>query len=504
MAAESESGRMRTYGNWRRPQSAGLGNLGALGTAAMLLGMIIMVILMAFFGLLAAVVWVIVGGTGLLLLVLRGQHNRSLLQVLSTRIGWIRTRAAGQHLYRSGPLGRTDWGTFQLPGLAAASRLSEHYDARSRPFALVHVPATNHYSVVFTADPDGASLVDQEQVDLWVAHWGEWLAQLGDEPGIEAVSVTIETAPDTGSRLRREIESNIDPNAPAVAQEMLREVAETYPAGTATIRALVALTFRGAPRGYAKSRDADEMARDLAARLPWLSETLKQAGAGNSRPVNARDLCELIRTAYEPAAGVLFEQARNEGVDVPLSWSDVGPTAHQAEWDCYRHDDAVSVTWAMTSAPRGEVQSGILHRLLVPHRDIDRKRVTLLFRPIGSARAARIVEQDKRNADFRVQSATRPSARALMDQRAAHATASEEATGAGLVNFGMLVTATVARGDGDRLQAARAAVEHLAPHARIILRPVYGSQDSAFLGALPLGLVMRSHLQVPNEVRESL
>ena len=34
-----------------------------------------------------------------------------------------------------------------------------------------------------------------------------------------------------------------------------------------------------------------------------------------------------------------------------------------------------------------------------PHPRIDRKRVTMLYRPVDSARAARIVEQDKRNDD---------------------------------------------------------------------------------------------------------
>ena len=47
-------------------------------------------------------------------------------------------------------------------------------------------------------------------------------------------------------------------------------------------------------------------------------------------------------------------------------------------------------------------------------------------------------------------------------------------------------------------------IDHLAPTARIALRPVYGSQDSAFAAGLPLGLVLRSHLRVPNELRDSL
>lgn len=493
---------MRTYGNWRKPMSAGLGALGTIGTAALLAGLIVAIVIMATAGILPALAFALVAGVALSSLVVRGRHGRTALQAIATRAGWLRGRTKGAHLYRSGPLGRTPWGTFQLPGVAAASALSEHRDSWDRPFALLRVPATGHFTVVFSADPDGASLVDEEQVDFWVANWGQWLAALGDEPGVVAVSVTIETAPDSGTRLRREVESNLDASAPDVAKAMLREVVETYPAGSATVKAMVAVTFSGAGRGLGRPRDADEMARDLAARLPWLGQALQATGAGAARPMTAQQLCESIRTAYEPSAARQFDRARAGGQVATLTWNDVGPTAAQADWDLYRHDDAVSVTWSMTQAPRGEVSSSVLHRLLRPHSDVDRKRVTLLYRPIDSARAARIVEQDKRNADFRVNSAARPSARALVEQRAAQATAAEEARGAGLVNFGMVVTATVT--SADRLDAARQAIDHLAPTARITLRPVYGSQDTAFAAGLPLGLVLRSHLRVPNELRESL
>ena len=97
----------------------------------------------------------------------------------------------------------------------------------------------------------------------------------------------------------------------------------------------------------------------------------------------------------------------------------------------------------------------------------------------------------------------------MLEQGAAELTAEEEARGAGLVAFGMLVTATVA--DADLLDdpraavdAARAAVDNLAATARSQLRPVYGSQDSAFAAALPLGIVLDAHLAVPREFRESM
>jgi hypothetical protein len=154
----------------------------------------------------------------------------------------------------------------------------------------------------------------------------------------------------------------------------------------------------------------------------------------------------------------------------------------------------------MTQAPRGLVQSGVLARLLAPHRGIARKRVTLLYRPIDAARAAAMVEADLRAAEFRQTSSSKPAARDVLAVRAAAATASEEASGAGLVNFGMLVTATVV--DADQFADARAAVDNLSATARVRLRPVYGSQDSAFAAALPLGLVLSKHLRVPGELRD--
>lgn len=499
----------RTYGNWRRPTSAGLGSLGTLGTALLLAGLIAVIGTMA----VAGVLWSVAVATGvgglLALLVVRDRHHRSGAQRLSTRIGWARARRSGSHLYRSGPLGQTPYGSFQLPGLAAASQLSEWRDSHGRPFALITVPATRHATVVLMTEPDGASLVDDDQVDTWVAHWGAWLAALGHEPGLVGAAVSVETAPDSGTRLRREVDTRVDPHAPDVALAMLREVATTYPAGSATVTAYVSLTFSMAARGGGRKRAVEDVARDLATRLPGLAAGLTATGAGAVRPVTAQELCELVRVAYDPSVARVLDEAHAAGETPELRWSDVGPTAAEAGWGWYRHDGALSVTWSMTEAPRGEVYSSVLADLLAPHPDIDRKRVTLLYRPLDAGRAARIVEQDKRNADFRASSTSRPTARVQLEQRAAALTAEEEARGAGLVDFGMLVTATVADTDllddpRAALDAARAAIDNLSATARTQLRPVYGSQDSAFAAALPLGIIPSAHLTVPNEFREVL
>lgn len=504
MAARDRSEkRPDTYGNWRKPQSSGLLGLGTIGTIGLFGALILLVLVVMLVGLFEALVLFGVLSLVFLGMVTKDRHGRSLFTRGIIRSGWWFARQRGQHLYRSGPLGRAEWGTHQLPGVAAGMRLREYQDSYERPFALLYTPATTTYTVVIGTEPDGASLVDQEQVDSWVADWGNWLANLSEEPSIRAASVTIETAPDPGSRLRREVRTNMDPNAPAFAQAVLNETVDLYPAGSSHVHAYIALTFAASSRSGGRKRNFDEMARELGSRLPGLTGDLQATGAGAASPLTAQELCEVVRTAYDPAIAPLIEEAHANGEDPELSWSDVGPSAAEASWEGYRHESAFSVSWGMTEAPRGVVQSSVLTKLLQPHGEIARKRVTLLYRPIDPARAAALVESDLNAAQF-VSGAQRggPSARQSRAYKAAKATADEEAAGAGLVNFGMVVTATVT--DLERIADARAAIDNLGGASRVRLRLAYGSQDSAFAAGLPLGLVLPNHTKVPAQYREKL
>ena len=118
------------------------------------------------------------------LLAFKDRHQTTTAERAGKWLTWALARRRGLHLYRSGPVSHVPWGTHQLPGLLAASELSEWTDSWGRPFALLRVPSTGHYSVIFATEPDGASLVDPEQVDQWVAQWGAWLASLSSEPGL--------------------------------------------------------------------------------------------------------------------------------------------------------------------------------------------------------------------------------------------------------------------------------------------------------------------------------
>ena len=117
---------------------------------------------------------------------------------------------------------------------------TEARDAYGRPFALLCHPWVSQVSVVLTTAPDGAALVDTDQVDNWVAHWGAWLAALGNEPGLMGASVIVDAAPDPGTRLRHEVLGHRSSEATALSKTVMEQVIGSYPAGSAAITCRVA------------------------------------------------------------------------------------------------------------------------------------------------------------------------------------------------------------------------------------------------------------------------
>ena len=512
----------RTYGNWRKPTSPGLPRLGLIGTVLALGGLVVVMFVQLAAGLLAAAV-VALGILVLLApLAYRNRAGRNGWQVLTANACWAAGRRRRQHIYVSGLAGPIAFGTHRLPGLLARTELLTAQNSYGEEFGLLAIPAARHYSVVLRCDPEGSQLVDPDTVDAWVAMHGRWLAGLAHEPGLEACTVTIETAPDPGSRLAAEVSTLLVADAPELSRQVLTETVATYPKGSAAVFARVTLTFtanrpaaqerevlgllrrRGASSAPdARVRSAEEMATLIGQRLPGLLHQLRATGAGAARAMTAPEIAEMVRVAYDPAAATVVEEIRAQGGDPGITWNDAGPAGQVEGWDHLRHDSAASITWQMVEPPVSAVQSRVLERLLAADEAVDRKRVTLTYRPHSPATATSIAHADVRTALGHA-GARRGETRAAesLAVQATRQSSLEVAGGAGLTRFALLVTATVA--DPGRLGAAAEVVSQLGAASQVRLRRCYGAQSASFAAALGVGVILPKHVAVPDLLRDNL
>jgi hypothetical protein len=497
-----------TYGGWARPQAPGIAGQGLVGTLVLLAGLVVTIVatMVAGVGAGIACALLVVGVLAPLTIKVAG---RSAGQWLLARAVFGTAARARRTAYVSGPLSAVPSGAHELPGLLAPVACHEIATPDGALFALLEHPAPRGgagalWTLVFTCQPEGSDLVDAPVLDNRVAGWGAFLAGLARTPDVIAAQQVVEVIPDPGTRLAAEVARLTDPAAPAIARAALAEAAATMPAGQAVLASRASITW-STPRGVAqrkKTERAAAMGEYVTRFLPGLAGSLSAAGAGPVALLAPGELAEDLRMAYNPASAPAIETARASGQSTGVRWGDCGPSGAEESWDVYAHDDARSVTWAMTTAPAGEVVRDALAGLFVPDPDALRRRVCLTYRPHRPDQARLMARRTARNALWR---AGQPGVGDAGDDLAvniARQAQRELARGAGLVSFSMHVTATAAR-NGDLAQVT-ANVEQAAGGAEIGLRRCYGHQAAAFTAALGVGVVPAMHLRIPEAIRRNL
>ncbi|MFE9575293.1 SCO6880 family protein [Nocardia sp. NPDC006044] len=485
----------RMYGRWERPRSAGFFGL-TWGVSMLGLGLIIaiMVGFMVTRSLSAAGAMIVIAALIFTpLAVVR--NGRTGWEIVLLRAQFAAARARGEHVYRAGRFSRIP-GVSKLPGVLADSRLSEYETAGGKRFAMIHIRRTDHYTVILRVVPRGKELVDQSQIDSWIEGYGAFLAAQGRGGEVVAVTSVLDNVVETRLRQAREVTRLIRPNAPRYAKVVMREAAADTGGIGVRIEARVAITYRAIGKGRIR-RDEAEQAREIGQRLQGVLSQLARAGLP-ATPLQAWEVLALVRTRYDLASQRDCEAA---GPDITStqSWASVGPIAHHNQWDHYLHDGARSITWEMDAAPRGAVMETVLEELLRPRADVPRKRVAVIYRLHSAAEAATLVDSDFRDA-VAAQQTERGIASASAGIRVGNTKAAreEQARGAGLTRFGLLITVTDHL-DGD-LPGIEASMKAMTSAARLGVRRCYGSQDSAFAASLGIGLILAEHTSISKRV----
>jgi hypothetical protein len=412
-----------------------------------------------------------------------------LLHGVQQRVRWGWGSARGYTSYRSG-VTVAHAQAWRLPGLLAPTTLLAVEDPAG-DFGLVWHKRVGTMTATLRAASTSTWLVDRDQASAWVSNWGGWLSSLGYLPIVRWVTVTVDTAPASGSRLADYVAKRVAPNAPASARRVLTQLVETSPSAAADVETRVSITFDPA-HSPARPRNLDESVAEIGRTLPGLADSLSNCGLTVLGRATARDLTATIRAAYDPwARGDVARLVSSEDpatVDRYLDWDTAGPVVAEEHYDHYQHDSGWSVSWAWHEAPRAQVHADVLSRLLAPGPYP--KRVSLVYRPFSAGQAANIVEREVNAAAFRdaLRAAQKrdENARDRADKERALRAAQEEAAGAGVGLMSLFVTVTVT--DKAELGRAVADVESRAEVAKIRLRRLWASQAAGFATTLPCGI----------------
>lgn len=479
----------RTYGGWRRRRPVGLLGLGPAGTVTLLAAVV--GVLSTFSVAPKAALFIappVLAGCGISLARVGGVPVATAAAI---RVRWWLAVSRDWTSYRAG-ITAAGPGAYQLPGVLAATMLVSAEDGRGGRYGLVWDRHTGHLTATIKVTPSSPWLADPETADTWVGGWAAWLASLGYQPSVSWVSVTVETAPEPGTRLQDQVAASCSPDAPQAARDIMTAVAAATPQAAASTAVRVSVTFdpKADPlRPQTLTAAAASCTRTLHGLIPGLGA----CGVAVDGLATPAEIAGMVRSAFDPASRgevtrLLDAARRSPSADPPLTWTDAGPAGAREMSDRYAHDSGISVSWAWSEAPRQAVTSAVLARLAAPAAYA--KRLTMQYRALPAAAAARAIESEVNAAQFRAtyrnKTGRDATARDHYDSSRAAQAAAEEATGAGVVLLGLYVTVTVT--DADSLAAAASMTEAAAEASRIRLRRMYFAQAAGFAASLPCGV----------------
>lgn len=481
---------VRTYGGWRRSRDIGLLGLGPAATFITLAGLAALMLVAAVS--LRALLYsapfaALAAAAGLI-----RADGVPLARLAAERWRWWRGGRAGHTRFRAEDVIQHA-GVLQLPGvLAGTELLSVPADAGSR-FGLVRDRHTGFLTATIRVAPVSTWLADPADSDRWVANWAGWLASLGYIRWLRHVTVTTSTAPDPGTGLLDQVTAAIDPYAPRTALEIMDQLVAAAPAAAADVDTWVSITL-DPDACPARPGTVTEAADEVGRVLDGLEAGLAGCGVAVLGRARAADLAGIVRTAYDPVVRGAITRLLAGGVspelEEHLDWAAAGPLRAVEHPDRYAHDSGTSVSWAWREAPRQNVTSDVLARLLAPGGYP--KRVALQYRPLPAAAAARVLDNEVRAAEFRHEYSRRTrrdvTARDTHDHARARQAADEEARGAGVGLLSLYVTVTVT--DPADMPRAVAVTEAAAEASKIRLQRLDRGQAAAFTATLPCGVCL--------------
>ncbi len=473
------------YSGWRTKK--GLGFFGFSQTQTIVLGVF------SFFALLLiprnlSLLWFF--GPMLIILVLSFLKFAGISgsTVLIRELGWLVAKRKSFLNYESEYVDGTLLEAGQratLPGLLAPTKLLGKVDGGVE-WGVVWDQSTDFLTTTFICNSQSPMLADEDSFNTWVGQWHQFLASLANQPEIEYVTITVETAKEGGATVTENLRNSIVSTAPKHAYDVVTSLTNLGNDGAAFVETRVSVTFNPA-RGTASKKSIDDKINDISRHLFSLQSRLMACGLSSVRRASPAELSANMKSAFNPSKRDKITDGMLKGAR-PLRWSQAGPAYAREERNHYLHDSGVSTSWVWTNGPRSPVPATVLTALISPGPYP--KRVSLVYEPSDPGAISRQLEQERTALDAKrillKQSATNETQRQKIDREFAAMAAREEALGAGFGDIGLYVTVTVP--DELALDDAKTDIALRASQSKIELRNATCSQAAIFAVGLSAGL----------------
>lgn len=398
------------------------------------------------------IVLVFIGAAGIRLFIRirKGSFGRYKWQEKKMRKLFNKAKAEGKLKYRPGPSGNTPDGGYKLPGLLAQMENHQYIDSFHNPYGMLWDPERKLGTVFMSVAAPGLQLLDQRFIDRMVAQWAAFQREAGTSANIVQVAASVVSTKDTGTRLPLAVAKHRatagDAEIPVAAREVMDEVLELENQQLPRVEHTVALTFSGravAAEGLA-ARGKEELAEEISTVINSFMVTLRDAAAGTVRLMDSQAITDSFYAAYNPGQSHQIDIARMADGGTNLRWEEAGPTYADAEnKDYYEHSDYYTKSFQMWKPPSSLFFEDSLRPLLAPDFNLEKKRVTIIYRPMSSDKSHHLALETVNDAVYEAnQKGNKGGSVSASMVAKARQTETEMAHGATLVPFTMLVSAT--------------------------------------------------------------
>jgi hypothetical protein len=509
VSGDATAPQARTYGGWQQERVAFIFGLTAPRAAMLAAATLAAILPIATVRMsAAAVLWPAAAALSAAALV--RVQGRTGDEWAASLVSYLLIALRGQHRYAGGPFtppntAGNDDGTeipMELPGILAPLRILSVPVTRGDVAVVAHRYDRTYTAVARVRIP-GIGLADSVRQDQRVAGWGALLASLCTEGSpLIRVQALQRLVPDPGAALRSWHQSHLTTAAPDLAVQVTGQLLAETALATSRREAYLAVTM-DARRAHGQIKSAGGGDAGAAAVLVRHLRAMQQSLASAELEVEgwlaARDLAEVIRTAYDPdslaplAARRAAHTPRNtrsrKTIAPGTSPALAGPVYAEARPGSYVHDGAVTVSYWVQDWPRSHAWCTALGPLLADGSH--RRSFGMIFEPLNPRAAERQVMRERTARHVAVRMRQRTGQIVPEHEQAAMELAlrqdAERAAGHGLVRFTAYVAVTVT--EPGSVEDACAALEADAAAARIELRKMWFAQDSGFaLAALPLAM----------------